>query len=106
MKNRVNKLVCIGGFGYNFSKYIKNQNLENIDFIVYKNKKGFFDRLCRREITDNIEEIKTFIGKDTQRLFVLAGLGGNTGTDIASAITELSKFRDYYDWCSDKTFFF
>lgn len=85
----MDKLVCIGGFGYNFSKYIKKQNPDNINFIVYKNKKGFFDWLCRREITDDIEEIKTFVEKDNQRLFVLAGMGGNTGTNIISNIVKM-----------------
>lgn len=46
--------------------------------------------MCGREITDDIDEVKAFIGTNTQNLFVLADVGGNTGTNIMKISQGLS----------------
>ncbi|MCD4697318.1 MAG: cell division protein FtsZ [Bacteroidales bacterium] len=106
------KVIGVGGGGSNAVSHMYQLGIEGVDFIICNtdgqalesssipNKiqlgskglgAGSIPDVGREAATENIEDIKQLLEKNTKMLFVTAGMGGGTGTGAAPIIAQTAK---------------
>ena len=111
------KVIGVGGGGSNAVNYMYNQGINGVDFIVCNtdaksldispvpNKiqlgkglgAGNIPAVAKKAAEDKADEIKALLEKNTQMLFITAGMGGGTGTGAAPVIAALAKEIELLD---------
>src|SRR5437868_10132406 len=114
-ENSIIKVIGVGGGGSNAVNHMFRLGIKGVDFIIcntdkqalekspVKNKiqlgekstrglgAGSIPEVGRDAALESIDEIKNFIGKSTQMVFITAGLGGGTGTGAAPVIASVAR---------------
>lgn len=106
------KVIGVGGGGSNAVTHMFNQGIKGVDFIVCNTDAqameissiptkiqlgdtglgaGSIPAVGRKAATDNIEDIKALLEKNTKMVFITAGMGGGTGTGAAPVIASVAK---------------
>ncbi|MEI6821754.1 MAG: cell division protein FtsZ [Bacteroidota bacterium] len=111
------KVIGVGGGGSNAVNFMYNQGINGVDFIVCNtdaksldispvpNKiqlgkglgAGNIPAVAKKAAEDKADEIKALLEKNTQMLFITAGMGGGTGTGAAPVIAALAKEIELLD---------
>ncbi len=111
------KVIGVGGGGSNAVNYMYSQGITGVDFIVCNtdaksldispvpNKiqlgkglgAGNIPAVAKKAAEDKADEIKALLEKNTQMLFITAGMGGGTGTGAAPVIASLAKEIELLD---------
>ncbi len=114
-ENSIIKVIGVGGGGSNAVNHMYRLGIKGVDFIVCNTDKQALEKspvphkiqlgakstkglgagskpeVGRDAALESIEEIKAFLGSDTQMVFITAGLGGGTGTGAAPVIASIAK---------------
>lgn len=106
------KVLGVGGGGSNAVNHMLDQGIKGVDFIIcntdaqaLRSSKvpskvqlgskglgaGSIPSVGREAALENIDQIKTLLQKDTQMLFITAGMGGGTGTGGAPVIAQVAR---------------
>lgn len=105
------KVIGVGGGGCNAVKHMYSEGIVGVDFLVCNtdgghlkdspipNKlllgngcgAGSIPEKARQFATESRERIAEFIGKETQMLFITAGMGKGTGTGASPVVAEVAK---------------
>ena len=109
------KVIGVGGGGSNAVNHMFRQGIRGVEFIVCNTDAqaleaspvptriqlgytltegrgaGSNPEKGKNAAIENIDELKTILGKDTKMVFVTAGLGGGTGTGAAPVIAAAAK---------------
>ncbi len=106
------KVLGVGGGGSNAVNHMLDQGIKGVDFIICNtdaqalkcskvpNKvqlgskglgAGSIPSVGREAALENIDQIKTLLHKETQMLFITAGMGGGTGTGGAPVIAQVAR---------------
>lgn len=109
------KVMGVGGGGSNAVTHMFNQGIRGVDFIICNtdaqameaspvptriqigNKglgAGSIPSVGREAALEKKDEVKELLEKNTQMLFIMAGMGGGTGTGAAPVIAELARELD------------
>lgn len=109
------KVVGVGGGGNNAVNHMFKQTIKDVDFIqcntdaqaletspvpvkVQLGIKGLGagakPEVGRKAAEESIEQIRELLEKDTQMLFITAGMGGGTGTGAAPVIASVARELD------------
>src|SRR3954469_1558218 len=114
-ENSIIKVIGVGGGGSNAVNHMFRLGIKGVDFIIcntdkqalekspVKNKiqlgekstrglgAGSIPEVGRDAALESLEEIKNFLGTETQMVFITAGLGGGTGTGAAPVIASIAR---------------
>ncbi len=114
-ENSIIKVIGVGGGGSNAVNHMFRLGIKGVDFIVCNTDKqalekspvtnkiqlgakstkglgaGSIPGVGRDAALESIDEIKSFLGDDTQMVFITAGLGGGTGTGAAPVIASIAR---------------
>lgn len=109
------KVIGVGGGGSNAVNHMYGLGIKGVDFIVCNTDRqaldispvpvkiqlgaeltegrgaGSLPGVGRDAATENIEEIKSLLSKDTRMVFITAGMGGGTGTGAAPVVAQIAK---------------
>ncbi len=109
------KVIGVGGGGSNAVNHMYRLGIKGVDFIVCNTDKqalekspvpfkiqlgemstkglgaGSIPDVGRDAALESIEEIKKYLGANTQMVFITAGLGGGTGTGAAPVIASVAR---------------
>lgn len=105
------KVIGVGGGGCNAVNHMFNQNIPYVSFAVCNTDlqhlkmspvpckiligeglgAGNKPEVGRQTAEENAELIKTLFDKDTQMVFITAGMGGGTGTGAGPVVARLAK---------------
>lgn len=109
------KVIGVGGGGSNAVNHMYRLGIKGVDFIVCNTDKQALDKspvpfkiqlgemstkglgagsipdVGRDAALESIEEIKKYLGANTQMVFITAGLGGGTGTGAAPVIASVAR---------------
>jgi cell division protein FtsZ len=109
------KVIGVGGGGGNAVNHMYNQGIKGVDFVVCNTDKqaldispvpfkiqlgpsltegrgaGSIPEIGMNAATENIEEIRDILSKNTKMVFVTAGMGGGTGTGAAPVIARIAR---------------
>lgn len=109
------KVIGVGGGGSNAVNHMFRQGIRGVEFIVCNTDAqaleaspvptriqlgytltegrgaGSNPEKGKNAAIENIDELKTILGKDTKMVFVTAGMGGGTGTGAAPVIAAAAK---------------
>ncbi|MBL7910467.1 MAG: cell division protein FtsZ [Bacteroidia bacterium] len=109
------KVIGVGGGGSNAVNHMFRLGIKGVDFIVCNTDKQALDKspvpfkiqlgemstkglgagsipdVGRDAALESIEEIKKYLGANTQMVFITAGLGGGTGTGAAPVIASVAR---------------
>ena len=106
------KVIGVGGGGSNAVSYMYNQGIKGVDFIVCNTDAqaleaspvpmkiqlgekglgaGSIPEVGKEAATENIEDLKHILEKNTKMVFITAGMGGGTGTGAAPVIAKVAK---------------
>lgn len=109
------KVIGVGGGGSNAVNHMFRLGIKGVDFIVCNTDKQALDKspvpfkiqlgeastkglgagsipdVGRDAALESIEDIKKYLGSNTQMVFITAGLGGGTGTGAAPVIASVAK---------------
>lgn len=106
------KVIGVGGGGNNAVNHMYQAGIQGVDFIICNTDAqalessniptkiqlgskglgaGSIPDVGREAATENIEEIKQILEKNTKMLFITAGMGGGTGTGAAPVIARTAK---------------
>lgn len=109
------KVIGVGGGGSNAVNHMFRLGIKGVDFIVCNTDKQALDKspvpfkiqlgemstkglgagsipdVGRDAALESIEEIKKYLGVNTQMVFITAGLGGGTGTGAAPVIASVAR---------------
>src|SRR3954470_24586686 len=109
------KVIGVGGGGSNAVNHMFRLGIKGVDFIVCNTDKqalekspvpnkiqlgiastkglgaGSIPDVGREAALESIDEIKAFLGENTQMVFITAGLGGGTGTGAAPVIASIAR---------------
>lgn len=116
------KVIGVGGGGSNAVNYMYKKGIKDVDFIVCNTDAqaleaseiptkiqlgkglgaGNIPQVAEKAAMEKAEEIKAILEKNTQMLFITAGMGGGTGTGAAPVIAELAKQIDLPDQQENK----
>ncbi len=109
------KVIGVGGGGSNAVSYMYQQGIEGVDFIICNTDSqalesssiptkiqlgskglgaGSIPDVGRESATENIEDIRKILEKNTKMLFITAGMGGGTGTGAAPVIAQTARDMD------------
>jgi len=111
------KVIGVGGGGSNAVNYMYKKGILGVDFIICNTDAqalessniptkiqlgkglgaGNIPQVAEKAAVEKAEEIKAILEKNTQMLFITAGMGGGTGTGAAPVIAELAKEIDLPD---------
>ena len=111
------KVIGVGNDGTNAVNYFFHQGIAGVDFIVCNTDSKSLDgspvtnkiqldgglgtcnmpELAERYAKDNAEKIKEILSINTSLLFIVAGMGGATGTGAAPEIARIAKAMDLND---------
>jgi cell division protein FtsZ len=114
-ENSIIKVIGVGGGGSNAVNHMFRLGIKGVDFIICNTDKQALDKspvtnkvqlgsqstkglgagsipeVGRNAALESIEEIKGFLGENTQMVFITAGLGGGTGTGAAPVIASIAR---------------
>jgi cell division protein FtsZ len=109
------KVIGVGGGGSNAVNHMYKQGIKGVDFIVCNTDQqaldispvpqklvlgasltkgrgaGSLPEVGKNAAIENIEEVKALLSKNTEMVFITAGLGGGTGTGAAPIIAKAAK---------------
>jgi cell division protein FtsZ len=109
------KVIGVGGGGSNAVNYMYAQGIKGVDFIVCNTDQqaldispvpikiqlgatltegrgaGSLPETGKEAALENIDEIREILSKNTQMVFITAGMGGGTGTGAAPVIAATAK---------------
>ena len=109
------KVIGVGGGGSNAVNHMYRLGIKGVDFIICNTDKQALDKspvpnkiqlgdqltkglgagsipdVGRNSALESIDEIKSYLGDNTQMVFITAGLGGGTGTGAAPVIASIAK---------------
>jgi cell division protein FtsZ len=109
------KVIGVGGGGSNAVNYMYSQGIKGVDFIVCNTDQqaldispvptkiqlgasltegrgaGSLPDVGKNAALENLEEIRDILSKNTQMVFITAGMGGGTGTGAAPVIAATAK---------------
>ncbi len=109
------KVIGVGGGGGNAVNHMYNQGIKGVDFIVCNTDRqaldispvpfkiqlgpsltegrgaGSIPEIGMNAATENIDEIRDLLSKNTKMVFVTAGMGGGTGTGAAPVIARIAR---------------
>lgn len=109
------KVMGVGGGGSNAVSHMYNQGIRGVDFILCNTDiqameaspvptkiqlgskglgAGSIPSVGKESALEKTEEIKEILEKNTQMLFITAGMGGGTGTGAAPVIAEIARELD------------
>lgn len=114
-ENSIIKVIGVGGGGSNAVNHMYRLGIKGVEFIVCNTDKQALDKspvpnkvqlgfestkglgagsipdVGREAALESINEIKRFLGENTQMVFITAGLGGGTGTGAAPVIASIAR---------------
>ena len=114
-ENSIIKVIGVGGGGSNAVNHMYRLGIKGVDFIICNTDKqalekspvphkiqlgekstkglgaGSIPDVGRDAALESIDEIKAYLGEDTQMVFITAGLGGGTGTGAAPVIASIAR---------------
>lgn len=114
-ENSIIKVIGVGGGGSNAVNHMYRLGIKGVDFIVCNTDKQALDKspvpnkiqlgfestkglgagsipeIGKEAALESINEIKRFLGENTQMAFITAGLGGGTGTGAAPVIASIAR---------------
>ena len=114
-ENSIIKVIGVGGGGSNAVNHMYRLGIKGVDFIVCNTDKqalekspvpnkiqlglkstkglgaGSIPDVGRDAALESLDEIKKFLGTETQMVFITAGLGGGTGTGAAPVIASIAR---------------
>lgn len=114
-KSSIIKVIGVGGGGSNAVNHMFNEGIKGVDFVVCNTDEQALDNspvpikiqlgaglteglgaggdpeVGRNSALENIEQIKEILSKNTQMVFITAGMGGGTGTGGAPVIAAAAK---------------
>jgi len=114
-ENSIIKVIGVGGGGSNAVNHMFRLGIKGVDFIICNTDKQALDKspvknkiqlgekstkglgagsipeVGRDAALESLDEIKGFLGTETQMVFITAGLGGGTGTGAAPVIASIAK---------------
>ena len=116
------KVIGVGGGGSNAVNYMFNQGINGVDFIICNTDAQALDAspiptkvqlgrglgagnvpsVAKLAAEEKADEIKALLEKNTQMLFITAGMGGGTGTGAAPVIAALAKEIELSDDLENK----
>lgn len=109
------KVIGVGGGGSNAVNHMYKQGINGVDFMVCNTDQqaldispiptkvqlgstltegrgaGSIPDVGRNAASENIDEIKEILNKNTKMVFITAGMGGGTGTGAAPVIAKVAK---------------
>lgn len=109
------KVIGVGGGGSNAVNHMFRLGIKGVDFVICNTDKQALDKspvnhkiqlgakstkglgagsipdVGKEAALESIEEIKDFLGENTQMVFITAGLGGGTGTGAAPVIASIAQ---------------
>lgn len=109
------KVIGVGGGGSNAVNHMFRLGIKGVDFVICNTDKQALDKspvnhkiqlgakstkglgagsipdVGKEAALESIEEIKEFLGDNTQMVFITAGLGGGTGTGAAPVIASIAQ---------------
>jgi cell division protein FtsZ len=109
------KVIGVGGGGGNAVNHMYRLGIKGVDFIICNTDKQALDKspvpnkvqlgshltkglgagsipdVGRDAALESIEEIRSYLGDNTQMVFITAGLGGGTGTGAAPVIASVAR---------------
>lgn len=109
------KVLGVGGGGNNAVNHMYKQGIKDVDFIQCNTDAqvleispvpnciqlgitglgaGAKPEVGRKAAEESIEEIRNLLDKNTQMLFITAGMGGGTGTGAAPVIASIARELD------------
>ncbi len=116
------KVIGVGGGGSNAVNFMYNQGINGVDFIICNTDAQALDAspiptkvqlgkgmgagnipsVAKKAAEEKADEIKAILEKNTQMLFITAGMGGGTGTGAAPVIAALAKEIELSDDLENK----
>lgn len=114
-ENSIIKVIGVGGGGGNAVNHMFRLGIKGVDFIICNTDKqalekspvpnkiqlgerstkglgaGSIPDVGRDAALESIDEIKAYLGENTQMVFITAGLGGGTGTGAAPVIASIAR---------------
>jgi cell division protein FtsZ len=114
-KQHIIKVIGVGGGGGNAVNYMFDRGIAGVDFAVCNTDKQALDvsvipvkiqlgpeltdgkgagnkpEVGRQACIESINDVKTFLDRNTRMLFITAGMGGGTGTGAAPIIAKAAK---------------
>jgi cell division protein FtsZ len=114
-KSSIIKVIGVGGGGSNAVNHMYNEGIKGVDFVVCNTDAQALDNspvpikislgaglteglgaggnpeVGKNSALENIEQVKEILEKNTQMVFVTAGMGGGTGTGGAPVIAKTAK---------------
>ncbi len=109
------KVIGVGGGGSNAVTHMFNQKIVGVNFAICNTDSqamelsevpnkiqlgpdltegmgaGSIPDVGRKACLESIEDVKSFLGKNTKMVFITAGMGGGTGTGAAPVIAKTTK---------------
>lgn len=109
------KVIGVGGGGSNAVNHMFRQGIKGVDFIVTNTDQQALDmspvptriqlgvtltqgrgagskpEVGKNAAIENIEEVKEILSKNTNMVFITAGMGGGTGTGAAPILAEVAR---------------
>jgi cell division protein FtsZ len=109
------KVIGIGGGGSNAVNHMYNQGISGVDFIICNTDQQALDmspvpnkiqlgttltegrgagsnpEVGKNSAIENVDDIKEILSKNTQMVFITAGMGGGTGTGAAPILAQTAK---------------
>ncbi|MCA0430689.1 MAG: cell division protein FtsZ [Bacteroidetes bacterium] len=109
------KVIGVGGGGSNAVNHMFRLGIKGVDFVICNTDKqalekspvnhkiqlgakstkglgaGSIPDVGKEAALESIDEIKEFLGENTQMVFITAGLGGGTGTGAAPVIASIAQ---------------
>jgi cell division protein FtsZ len=114
-ENSIIKVIGVGGGGSNAVNHMFRLGIKGVDFIICNTDRqalekspvinkiqlgalstkglgaGSIPDVGRDAALESIDDIKRFLGENTQMVFITAGLGGGTGTGAAPVIASIAR---------------
>ena len=114
-KSSIIKVIGVGGGGSNAVNHMFNEGIKGVDFVVCNTDEQALDNspvplkiqlgaglteglgaggdpeVGKNSALENIEQIKEILSKNTQMVFITAGMGGGTGTGGAPVIAQVAR---------------
>ena len=101
------KAIGVGGGGINAVNHMYLQGIEGVTFVVLDTDSHFLNAspvpnriLLRSDITyrtaaeESESEIAALFDDDTKMVIIVAGLGGETGTDVAPVVARIAREKE------------
>lgn len=105
------KVIGVGGGGSNAVRHMYSEGIVGVDFLICNTDRGHLEKSpvpnklllgnglgagsipekAKQYATESKEKIAEFIGKETQMLFITAGMGKGTGTGASPVVAEVAR---------------